>query len=88
MIEVKSEQIIITFDGHVVDVFYRSGKNERMHVDFVEDMRLERHRKGTMQLMGKMGNLYIGIQLSDETIPHAEALLRAVREAQLQGKQE
>lgn len=81
MIEVKSDQIIITFDGRAVDVFYKSGKNERMHVDFVEDMRIE-SRRGTMQLKGKMGNLHIGVALSDQNFAHAEALIQAVYKAQ------
>jgi len=88
MIECKTEEEIVFFDGRVIDRFRARGASLHFHIDFVESVEITSGRKGRQYLSINLKVLPSGDartmpnpQLSPETIPQAQAFVDEVMRA-------
>ena len=50
MVECRTEEEIVAFDGRVIDRFRASGSSLRFHIDFVESVEITSDKKGRQKL--------------------------------------
>ena len=84
MIECKSEQEIVSFDGRIIERFHPNGAAEHYHIDYVESVEIVTKKKDRkyLKVNPKSTSGYIPFlppYLAPEDVPQAQALVNEVQ---------